>query len=162
MPKIRERDIFGRFLATHSMCHTKAYKTWEGMLRRTRNPRGKNAKNYYFRGIRVCKHWRKFENFFIDMGERPEGMTIERINNNKGYSKENCKWANRLDQARNRRTNRWITLNGSKKLLSDWAKELNINIQTLTERIDKHKWSIKKALTTPRIKKYLNKKYACL
>lgn len=77
--------------------------TWAGMIQRCSNPRHGAYKDYGGRGITVCKRWMKFENFVEDMGLRPPGLTLERVNNDKGYKKSNCKWATRKEQANNRR-----------------------------------------------------------
>jgi hypothetical protein len=89
---------------THGMYGTPVNSVWNSMLDRCRNPNNHAYASYGERGITVCKRWLKFENFYADMGE-PNGLTLERINNERGYSKANCKWATWKEQANNRRTN---------------------------------------------------------
>lgn len=108
-------------------------------------------KNYGGRGITVCDRWlESFENFLADMGEPPTPKhSLERVDNDSGYSKENCKWATRAEQLRNKRTNRWISYRGRTMCLEDWAREVGITNHGLAGRIDKSGWSIERALTTP-------------
>ena len=130
-------------------CVTSTYSIWASMLDRCRNVKNKAYKNYGGRGITICKEWEQFENFLKDMGERPEGLSIERRNNNKGYSKENCIWATSLEQTRNKRGNVYIEFEGKRQVLTDWAKELGIHQSSLRHRL-KH-WDFEKAMTTPHI-----------
>lgn len=100
---------------------TKTYQVWLWLHERCNNPNNHAYKDYGGRGIKVCERWRYFENFLRDMGEKPKGLTIERKNNDKGYSPDNCKWATRAVQARNRRSTKLspLKIQVIKKLLKE-------------------------------------------
>ena len=85
---------------------TPEYTVWANMIQRCYNPMHEHWKHYGARGIKVCQRWRRFENFYEDMGKRPANLTLERKRNNEGYSKDNCKWATRKEQANNQRRSR--------------------------------------------------------
>jgi hypothetical protein len=89
--------------ARHGKLRTTEYRIWSLVLQRCNNPNNPAYESYGGRGITVCKRWLKFENFLKDMGKRPAGLTLDRRNNSKGYSKSNCRWATRLEQVHNRR-----------------------------------------------------------
>jgi hypothetical protein len=107
----------------HLMTKTNIYTRWSSMMRRCHSPNTKRYKDYGARGITVCEAWHTFENFFNDMGHAENGLTLDRIDNNKGYCKENCKWSNSKEQARNRRNTRFLTINGITKSISEWSEE---------------------------------------
>jgi hypothetical protein len=127
---------------------SRAYQVWAGIIQRCTNVNFKQYKEYGGRGIRVCARWRKFENFLADMGEPPPSMSIDRIDNNRGYSPKNCRWATRREQQRNMRTSRWLTHAGKTKLLRVWAEEAGISFDCLRHRL-KVGWSVATALREP-------------
>lgn len=101
---------------------SRSYVTWKHMRGRCLRKTHKDFKYYGGRGITICKRWMKFDNFLRDMGERPVGMTIERIRNNRGYMKSNCKWASRRDQVLNKRGNFVKGREGLRGAKAPWAK----------------------------------------
>lgn len=127
---------------------SKTYGAWAGMIKRCINPNNAEYHNYGGRGIKVCNRWQKFTNFLEDMGEAPEEHQIDRIDNNKGYHKENCRWATPKQNSRNKRNNRFITHNGKTQCLSAWSEEVGIHRATIVARILRG-WSIAEALTEP-------------
>lgn len=135
---------------THGMSRTAAYRTWCHMLERCSNPNCKDYPDYGGRGVVVCNRWRlAFENFIEDMGPRPNGTSIDRIDNSKGYSPDNCRWAGTVAQARNKRNNRWVTINGVRKMARDWCQEFRMSRFTFYKRL-KDGMSDVEALTTPK------------
>jgi len=128
-----------------------AYLCWKMMRNRCTNPNDPKFKNHGGRGITVCDEWmNSFETFSSDMGERPSNYSIDRIDNNKGYFKENCKWSSMTEQNNNKTNNVLLTHNGMTMTVSQWAVYLNMNVHTLFWRI-KRKWSIEKTLSNNNI-----------
>jgi len=123
---------------SHGMKHTSTYNTWCRMKGRCTNLNDKDYTYYGGRGITVCERWLKFENFFEDMGEKPTGLTLERTDNNNGYSPENCIYASRKEQSRNKRNNRIIIYQGKTQCMKDWAIDLGIKYHTLLRRLNKY------------------------
>lgn len=122
------------------------YNIWQGMKTRCYTKSSTSYHNYGALGITVCKEWlNDFPKFLSDMGKCPSGYSIDRIDSTKGYYKENCRWATRIEQNNNARSNRNITYNGQTKTLINWARELNIRYRLLYYRIVTKKWGIKRA-----------------
>lgn len=103
------------------------YRVWLSMRERCNNPKCEDYKHYGARGITVCPDWEDYAVFKVDMGDRPQGRSLDRIDNSKGYSKDNCRWATREEQAANTRVARWIEFNGKRQVLSAWAREFGVN-----------------------------------
>jgi len=114
------------FLPVHGMAQTKVHKVWAGMLDRCRPDNKKHAKNYYNRGIVICDRWHEFENFYEDMGEPPIGMSLDRVDNDSIYTKENCRWASNITQQNNRQNTRYLNINGKKIPLMKFAANIGI------------------------------------
>ena len=125
------------YCTTHGQSRTKLYKAWKGMKDRCLNPKADRYADYGGRGITICERWMLFENFYADMGERPEGTTLDRVDNSKGYSPDNCNWSSRHAQDRNRRDNIVLTYNGTTMILADWAKHLGVSFMMLKHRYSK-------------------------
>lgn len=120
------------------------YESWRGMIARCE---AKNHKNYaLYCNRKICKRWFQFKNFLMDMGERPLGTTIDRIDNNKGYSKSNCRWATQHEQHRNHSRNILVTIKGKTQCLKDWAKDLNLSYDLVMRRRHIQKLSILECL----------------
>lgn len=137
---------------THGMTQTAVYKRWANMLARCYNPNNKQYKDWGGRGITVCDTWHGFENFYSDMGNCPAGLSIERQNNELGYSKDNCKWATKTEQARNTRTNRFETIGNETYCMAEWAERRNLPYGNVMSRLQDG-WTPEEALGfIPRIR----------
>lgn len=135
---------------THGMQNTPEYDIWQHMKARCFNPKDKAFKNYGGRNITVCDEWKNsFGTFYSDMGLRPEGTSLDRIDNNGNYEPTNCRWSTDIEQARNKRNNHLVTYEGEIKTLAEWAESLNINYFVLHARINKLNWPIERAFTEP-------------
>jgi len=129
---------------THGQSNHPLYMTWVGMLKRCYNPKNINYSIYGGRGIKVCEEWKDINNFIKDMySGYDKDLQLDRVNNDGNYCKENCRWVTRKLNSNNRRNNRIIEYNGLKKNLNEWARELNIPINTLIYRLNN--WTIEKS-----------------
>jgi hypothetical protein len=141
------KELLGLRKTTHGHCKkrrsSKEYNTWQHMITRCYTPSNKDYKNYGGRGIKVCERWHTFENFYEDMGDCPEGMTLDRKDNNGDYTPENCRWATREEQHNNTRSNHWIEHDGEKRTVAQWEKRLGMGIRSRLHR----GWSDERALS---------------
>ena len=138
----------GSRLRVHGDTQSCLHKKWASMLNRCRN---KREKNYGAKGICVCEEWLDYTNFkkwAEDSGYR-DGLTIDRIDNSKGYFPDNCRWADRKAQNNNTSRNHWITFNGETKTMAQWSEVTGISYHAIKSRLNKHGWSVARALTTP-------------
>lgn len=125
----------------HGYYGTPTYKSWSEMKCRCGNPKRENYKN-----ISYCERWKDFKNFLADMGERPVGTTLDRIDVNGNYEPTNCRWANYHIQATNKNNTRLFEFNGERKTLTDFAQQYGIKRSTLAQRIYCYHWDMGKAL----------------
>lgn len=131
------------------MMGTPEYRAWCNMRNRCKNANNPEYHNYGFRGITVCDEWDDFCQFYADMGPRPsKDHSLDRINNDSGYSKSNCRWSTRQQQGRNRRVNVLVTINGVTKCKIEWMEHYGVNKNTVRARIDRG-WTVEEALSTP-------------
>jgi hypothetical protein len=130
---------------------SRVYTIWATMKQRCENPLASKYQNYGGRGILVCPSWSKnFERFLLDMGEPPSDQhQIERIDNNDDYYPENCRWATRKEQARNRRDNHLLTFQGKTATMVEWAEITGLRYDNIKNRINRLKWPVDLALTKP-------------
>ena len=140
------REIAKSVNTKHKMIHTKEYRTWSNIKDRCTNPKNKRSSTYF--GL-LCPEWMSFERFYSDMGPAPTSLhTIDRIDNDKGYEKTNCRWATQTEQQNNRTNNHYLTLNGEKLTMAEWATKTGISHAVISMRIYRG-WSEQDALTTP-------------
>ena len=135
------RQCVGRTSRTihghNGLIRNPTYQSWAGMIQRCLNPKNRMYSYYGARGIGVCERWLVYANFLADMDERLEGMTLERRDNSKGYSPENCYWATRKEQMRNTRWNRMLTFDGRTQCVSAWVEETGLSRSQLVLRAEK-------------------------
>jgi hypothetical protein len=113
---------------------TKTYQVWYNMIQRCYNEKNTQFADYGGRGIFVCARWRNFNYFLEDMGETAGKLTLERTNNDDGYTPENCRWVTRGENLRNKRNNVYVEFDGKRQCLQDWARDTGLNHRTLYQR----------------------------
>lgn len=120
---------------TPALSSTPEYKTWVWMKSRCQNMKAGNYKYYGGRGITVCARWSVFDNFLHDMGKKPEGMSLDRIDNDGNYHPDNCRWATQQEQTRNTRMSKFLTYKGETKNISQWSQETGISTYCINTRL---------------------------
>ncbi len=143
-PDLAERN---KLSSTHGMTNTTTFSSWKAMRFRCENPASKDYPNYGGRGIKVCEAWSKsFEAFLADMGERPDGTSLDRIDVNGNYEPSNTRWATQERQSNNKRQNMYVEFNGEVKTATEWARLYGIESKTFIYRL-KNGWTVDVALT---------------
>ncbi len=135
---------------SHGMEGTPTYRSWEDMKKRCYDPSRPYYRHYGGRGIVVCDSWKNsFQNFFADMGERPVGLTLDRVDNDGNYEPSNCRWATRKQQSNNTRRTHFVTVNGEARSLMQWSEQLGISYSSIKRRL-RAGWSEEEACTVPK------------
>ena len=145
-----KRELVSKMFTTHGLSRHRLYTIYKGMKQRCGNVNNNSYKDYGERGIGICNEWLDdFINFFnwATMNGYSDNLTIERVDNNKGYSPDNCKWIPKAYQAENRRCNHELTFNGETKTISEWSRGIGGNFNLVYRRIERG-WDLREALTT--------------
>lgn len=132
---------------THAMYGAPEYKSWSGMLTRCENKNNHKFKDYGARGITVCDSWHEFQSFFNDMGKKPAGTSLGRIDNDGNYEPKNCEWQSATEQARNKRNTALFSYQGILATIPEHCDRLGLLASTVRSRIYTYKWPVEKALS---------------
>lgn len=134
---------------THGRTNTPEWRAWNGMLARCYTPSHTSFHLYGGRNVQVCERWRQsFDNFFADLGERPAGCSLGRIDNARDYSPENVRWETDREQMNNTRSNRLLTYGGLTLTVAQWSRRTGISYTAIWQRLDSG-WTVEDALTKP-------------
>lgn len=142
------KDALAARSTTHGMTNSLEYSSWQAIKNRCYNEKHEQYIDYGGRGIVMCDEWKEsFEAFYRDMGPRPSDKhSIDREDNNLGYSKDNCRWATASEQANNRRSNRLYEYNGQVKTLTQWCRELDLSYAKIKHRLSRSGWTFSRAV----------------
>lgn len=142
-------ESIGKAKTTHGQHGTRAHKIWTSMIQRCRDKNQQSYAYYGARGITVCDAWQTFDGFARDMLPIPfDGASLDRIDNDKGYSLDNCRWVTRADQHRNKRSNRLVTIGEETKILADWCRHYGVDPNVVQARL-RCGWEMEPALIQP-------------
>lgn len=132
---------------THGMYRTRIHVIWTGMKQRCTNHKSDSFSSHGGRGIVVCDRWNKFINFYEDMKDGySDDLTLDRIDNNGHYCKENCRWATKKEQSNNMRNNHRLIFNGLNLTISEWSRKTGMTWSTINNRVLRG-WCVKDILT---------------
>lgn len=140
------KESIGKLNKTHGRSGTRTYDIWCGMRKRCSDSKSNKFHLYGGRGIRVCQRWNRFEEFFADMGECPPRMSIDRINSDGNYEPGNCRWATPKQQARNTKTNIYLTIRGETLTKAEWAERAGIDQRAFHKRLHGLGWTPEEAV----------------
>lgn len=141
-------EVTAKMLRVHGMTGTPTYVSWAGMIQRCFDQNSTSYPRYGARGITVCERWLAFENFYADMGERPEGYSLDRIDPNGNYQPGNVRWATDEHQNNNKRNSKIISVNGEPMTIGEAARKYNIHYHSLHSRL-RMGWSPEEAVSIP-------------
>lgn len=144
-----QRETTSKRFRSHGKTSKRVYNIWCAMLARCNNPKNNRYRYYGDRGITVCEGWKSFENFYADMGEPPIGLTLDRIDIDGNYCKENCRWVTMVEQANNKTNNHLIAYKNEVKTIAEWERELGFPRSLIWQRLERLGWSVDKTFTTP-------------
>ena len=119
----------------HGRSHTRTYNVWRAMLNRCNDPKNKRYARYGGRGIAVCERWMDLEKFIEDMGEAPDGLQLDRIDNDGPYDPSNCRWVTQQANRENRPPIRMATIDGTTRTIRQWCREFRISFSTVDKRL---------------------------
>lgn len=125
------------------------YRAWKRMRIRCNNKNTKDYKDYGGRGIKICSRWDNFMLFLLDMGQKPDETTLDRKDVNKDYSPRNCRWATIHEQANNKTSTVWVTIQGKRMSMRNACNLLNISYSMVKQRVKKLGWPIEMAIEIP-------------
>jgi hypothetical protein len=145
-----QKESISKVNFKHGMAKSNIWSIHRSMMDRCYSPNNKAYKHYGARGISVCDRWHDFESFFKDMGNKPDGMSLERVNNNGNYSPDNVIWADSKTQANNRTNSVMLTYNNRTQTMAQWCEEIDLKIATVWARLNKYGYSVEQALTPRR------------
>lgn len=141
--------LFKEKITTHGMVGTSVYNAWSAMLQRCQSPFNTRYSSYGGRGITVCQEWSSFEKFYFDMGDPPPDTSLERLDTDSSYCKDNCVWTDVVTQNNNTRRNVLWEYNGKKYTIKELAAIASVGAGTLSSRLNAHGWSVERAVSTP-------------